>query len=181
MALYMFFYVAPENHLEFLSENPTLFDSYLVGEPPDLKQDLFSRLLGKQPPELPDDWPTHELESYCPEISHRQVNAYHYILNGSSDPVETVGSLFQTWFKPRHKHPALVIDGENFALSTSDVKQLLNQIKGLDPETMHDRFHGCADASEIHGLDSVKFAFDEIEKACNQAIAKGQGLLWSNR
>lgn len=182
MALYMFFYVAPDRHLEFLRDNPTTFDSYLGGETPELSQGLFSKLLGKKTAEVPDDWPSHELNAYSPEISHRHVKDFHYILNGTKDSVEDVGSIFQTWFKPRHNSPAIVIDGENFAFFSKDVRQLLNLIQGLTPELRLDRHDDSKSASEIQdSSDFVEYAFDVIEKACNEAISKGQGLLWTNR
>ena len=182
MATYMMLYTAPDNHLEFLKNNPALFDSYLGGEMPDLSPGFFSRLLGKQPPELPDDWPRHELEAYSPEISHRQVNAFHYILNGTNDYVENVGSIFQTWFRPRHNSPAIVIDGENFAFLNRDVKHLLALITALPPALKHKRLDDSRDVSEIHGgHEFVENAFDVVEKACDAAVSKGQGLLWTNR
>jgi len=182
MALYMFFYVAPDSHLEFLRDNPTLFDSYLGGEVPDMGQGFFSKLMGKKLPELPDDWPNHELNAYSPEINHRQVNIFHYILNGTNDSVENVGSIFQTWFKPRHNSPAIAIDGENFAFYSQDVRQLLKLIEGLTPELRRDRLDDSKSASEIQASsDFVKCAFDVIEKACNEAVSKGHGLLWTNR
>jgi len=180
MALYMFFYVAPDSHLEFLRDNPTLFDSYLEGETPDLTQGWFAKLLGKKPVELPNDWPSHELNAYSPEINHRQVEVFHYILNGTNDPVENVGSIFQTWFKPRHKSPAIVIDGENFAFCSADVKRLVNLTESLTPELRRDRLDNSKNPSEIqHSGNLVEYAFAEIEKACNEAISKGQGLLWT--
>lgn len=182
MASYMIFYAVPDSHLEFLRDNPTLFDSYLVGEIPKLRQGFFSRLLGKKLPELPDDWPDHELEGYSPEINHSQVNLFHYILNGKDGPVENVGSVFQTWFKPRHDSPAIVIDGENFAYNSTNAKQLLNLVEGLTPELLRSRLNDYKGASEIQdGTGFIEYAFDEIKKACNEATSKNQGLLWTNR
>jgi hypothetical protein len=182
VALYMFFYVVPDNHLEFLRDNPTLFDSYLGGEIPDLSQGFFSKLRGKKLPELPNDWPRQELNTYSPEINHRQVNIFHYILNGTNDSVENVGSIFQTWLKLRYKSPAIAIDGENFAFFSKDVRQLLNLIKGLTPELRRDRLDDSKNSSEIQdSSDFVNYAFDVIEKACNESVSKGQGLLWTNR
>jgi len=182
MALYMMFYVAPDSHLEFLRDNPTLFDSYLGGEMPDLSQGLLAKLLGKQPPELPHDWPGHELEVYSPEINHRQVNLFHYLLNGTDELVENVGCVFQTWFKPRHNSPTVVIDGENFALLSTDVRQLLHLVEGLTAETMRDRLDDSDKASAVQdSIDVVEFGFEVIGKACAEAVSKGQGLVWSNR
>jgi hypothetical protein len=178
----MMFYVAPDSHLEFLKDNPTAFDPYLGGEIPDLTQGFFSKLLGKQPPELPDDWPSHERDAYSPEISHHQVNAFHYILNGTNEYVENIGSVFQTWFKPRYSSPAIAIDGENFAFLSRDTKHLLNLISGLTPALRRERLDDSNEASKIHGgSESVEYAFDVLEKACNEAVSKGHGLLWTNR
>ena len=182
MASYMIFYVVPDSHLEFLRDNPTLFDSYLGGEIPDLSQGFLSKLLGKKLPELPVDWPSQELDAYSPEISHRQVNVFHYILNGKNDPVENVGCIFQTWFKPRYNSPAIVIDGENFAFSNADTRQLLSLIAGLTPELKRERLDNSGSASDIQNDGGfLEYAFDVIEKACNEAVSKGQGLQWTNR
>ena len=182
MASYMMFYAVPDAHLLFLKDNPTLFDAYLSGETPDLKPGLVSRLLGKQPPELPADWPAHELHAYSPEISHRQVNAFHYVLNGTDDIVENVGSVFQTWFKTGKRTPAIVIDGENFAFSSQDVQPLLSLINDLTPELRQERLDLSGRAPDIPGGDEfVESAFTEIEKACNDAISTGLGLMWTDR
>ncbi len=182
MASYMMLYTVPDAHLDFLKDNPTLFDAYLCGETPDLKPGLMSRLLGKQPPELPGDWPDHEQDAYSTEISHRQVKAFHYILNGTDDIVNNVGSVFQTWFKTGKKTPAVVIDGENFAFLSQDVQQLLAMIKSLNPELRRERLDNSGRASEIHGGDEfVEQAFSEIAKACNDAMSKGTGLMWTDR
>lgn len=182
MALYMFFYVVPDDHLDFLKDNPTAFDAYLGGEIPDLSPGLFARLLGKKQTELPGDWPNHELDAYSPEVNHRQVNVFHYLLNATNDPVESAGSLFQTWFKPRHNSPAVVIDGENFAFFNSDAKQLLKLVESVTPAMRRDRLAHCEDVSKARiDSDSADYAFDVIEKACSEAVSKGQGLLWTNR
>lgn len=149
---------------------------------PDLSQGFFSRLLGKQPPELPDNWPGHELDAYSSEINHRQVNIFHSILNGTNDNVENVGSIFQTWFRPRHDSPAIVIDGENFAFLSNDVRQLLKLITSSTPELRREQPDDCNHALEMHGGNEfVEYAFDVVEKACNEAVSKGQGLPWTNR
>jgi len=182
MASYMMFYVVPDSHLAFLRDNPTLFDSYLRGDIPEIRQGFFSKLLGRKLPRLPDDWPSHELEAYSPEISHRQVKVFHYLLNGKNEPVENVGSLFQTWFKPRHNSPAISIDGENFAYNSRDARHLLNLVEGLTPELMRDRLDDFESASELQDDSGLlEYAFNQIEKACNEAVSKGQGLLWTNR
>jgi len=182
MALYMFFYAVPDEHLEFLRDNPTLFDAYLAGELPELKQGFLSRILGKEPPELPGDWPDHALEAWSSEINHRQVKAFHYILNGQSELVDDVGCVFQTWLKPRHTSPAIVIDGENFSFSCSNTRLLLEMLEGLTPELMGDRLRESGQEKEIPGGASfVEAAFEEFVSVCQRAISKGQGVLWSSR
>jgi hypothetical protein len=182
MAMYMFFYAVPDRHLEFLRDNPASFDSYLRGEVPDLTPGFIPRLLGKRTPEIPHNWPNRELEAHSPEINHRQVHVFHYVLNGKSDLVEDVGSLFQTWFKPRHDSPAIVIDGENFAFDSANTPRLLELIKGLTPESIRERLQASGRASDVYNdIELLEQSFAIVEKACSDAVSKGQGLLWTNR
>lgn len=182
MALYMFFYAVPDRHLEFLRDNPALFDAYLAGETPELKQSLLSRLLGKEPATLPDDWPGNALEACSSEINHRQVHVFHYILNGQSDLVDNVGCVFQTWFKPRHKSPAIVVDGENFAFDSSDTRRLLELLEALTPELMRDRLENSGRAEQVQDDSGfVEDAFAEIVNICGKAVSKRYGLLWTSR
>lgn len=182
MASYLFFYPLPDQHLGFLRDNPAFFDAYLEGEKPQLKRGLIAALMGKALPQLPADWPSERCEGYSPEINHRQVKTFHYLLNGKHDLVQDVGCLFQTWFNTRHPPPVTVIDGENFAFDSVYTRQLREMLENLTPETVRHRLaevEGTATDSDVDNL--LQQGFDIIKQACNQAVADTQGLLWTNR
>ena len=97
MALYMFFHVVPDSHIEFLSKHPETFRDYMEGKKPKVRGSLIDKLLGRQEEvDIPSDWPRNELEGFCPEVNRRQVEYFHYLLNGTRDRVHHAGCIFQT-------------------------------------------------------------------------------------
>ena len=90
MALYMFFHVLPDSHIEYLNEHPDTFRSYMEGREPKIRKSLLDKLFGREIElALPHNWPQTELEGFCPEVNHRQVELFHYLLNekiGSTIP-----------------------------------------------------------------------------------------------
>lgn len=182
MALYMFFHVLPDSHIEFLSEHPETFRSYMDGDEPEIRRSLLDKLLGREVDlDLPDNWPQNELEGFCPEVNHRQVEYFHYLLNGTNDRVDHAGCVFQTWFDPRAKSIAITIDGENFALKSKFIQNLKELIQNISEEELLNRYKkatGSMDAAESD-RGFLTGAFKEISSACDRALEKGAGLMWT--
>ncbi len=182
MASYMFFHVLPDSHIEFLSEHPDTFRSYLEGSQPRIRKSLLDRVLGRKvDSSIPEDWPQGELEGYCPEINHRQVECFHYLLNGTRDRVEHSGCVFQTWFAPRARSVAVTIDGENFALESEFVPSLGERIRGISEDELFRRYAEAVDDASLDtvGREFLLDAFRTIVSACDSAIEKRQGLMWT--
>lgn len=183
MALYMFFHVLPDSHIEFLQAHPDAFHPYLEGREPEIRKSLLDRILGREVEiDLPGDWPRKELEGFCPEISHRQVKLFHYLLNRTEDRVDHSGCIFQTWFAPRSKSAAIPIDGENFALKSDLVSSLKERIQQISEEELFSRYRQIVDNASIDESDKsfLTGAFKEISSACDQALETRNGLMWTS-
>jgi hypothetical protein len=181
MASYMFFHVVPDSHLEFLREHPETFLPYMEGREPMMRRSMLDKLLGRETClNLPEDWPTEEPEGFSPEVNHRQVQDFHYLLNGTKERVGHSGCIFQTWFAPRHKTVTITIDGENFALASEQVLDLKERIETLSDEELLARHQGLG-YTELPDPDKqfLKDVFSEIHAACDKALEKRAGLMWT--
>lgn len=182
MALYMLFHVVPDSHIEFLANNPSTFRAYLEGVEPTVKNSLFDKLLGREVElSLPGNWPGDELEGYCPEVNHRQVKYFHYLLNGTTDRVDHEGCLFQTWFAPRVKTPVVTIDGENFALRHEHIDSLRQRIRQLSADEICARYEQALEGERVDDAtrEFLLGAFEEIASACDNALETKAGLMWT--
>ena len=182
MALYMFFHVVPDSHLEFLSKHPETFRKYLEGREPEVHSSLLDKMFGREVNlDLPNHWPQNELQGFCPEVNHRQVEYFHYLLNGTKDRVHHSGCIFQTWFDPGFKSVAITIDGENFALRSEFILSLKEQIQNISEDEMFDRYRKAVDDVGMDESDKnfLTDAFREISSACDKALEKREGLMWT--
>lgn len=182
MALYMLFHVIPDSHIDFLSDHPETFRPYMEGRKPQLRKSWLDAILGRDVAlELPEDWPENELEGFCPEVNHRQVEYFHYLLNGTKDKVHHSGCIFQTWFAPGHQSVAVTIDGENFALRSELVRSLKDKIQNLGDNDIFDRYRDAVDDVDLDEADKefLLNAFGEISAACDSALEAGEGLMWT--
>ena len=182
MALYMFFHALPDQHLTFLSEHPETFQSYIEGKIPMARRTFLDKLFGREVEiDLLENWPTHALEGFSPEINDRHVRQCHYLLNGSHEKVAHSGCVFQTWFAPRHKTVALTIDGESFALLSDQVQDLKGRIEVAVGPVLTDRYREANDGQNLNQSDEqyLRDAFGEITAACNKALEQHAGLMWT--
>ena len=182
MALYMFFHVVPDSHIEFLSKHSETFRPYMEGREPEFRRSLFDKLFGREVElNLPNNWPRNELEGFCPEVNHRQIEYFHYLLNGTQDRVHHSGCIFQTWFDPRFKSVAVTIDGENFALKSEDILDLKERIQNISEDELFGRYRKVVDDPSMFTSDKAFLtdAFNEISSACDKALEKKEGLMWT--
>lgn len=182
MALYMFFHVLPDTHIDFLMTHPQTFRAYMEGRIPEVRKSLIDKLLGRTNHlKFPVDWPEKELEGYCPEINHRQVEYFHYLLNGTHKRVAHSGAIFQTWFAPGHSSVAIPLDGENFALKSQEVLTLKERLNSISEDMLFSRYQETVDQSEIDDTDKefLVDAFHTISSACDKAIHIKHGLMWT--
>ena len=178
----MFFHVLPDSHIEFLSRHPNTFRSYTEGKEPEIRRSLVDKILRRETElDLPDNWPQNELEGFCPEINHRQVEYFHYLLNGTKDRVDHSGCVFQTWFDPRANSVAITIDGENFALKSEFISSLKDLIQSITEDELLNRYAQATGEviSDESDKDFLTDAFKEISSACNSELEKREGLMWT--
>ncbi len=181
MALYMIFHVVPEAHLDFLAAHGETVGAYLNGHPPEIRRTFMDKLFGRTPAvDVPDGWPNAELEGAVPEVNHRQVEYFHYLLNGSHDKVSHAGCVFQTWFAPHFDSVALKIDGENFAFRYDDVVRLHELVKRVSEAELVNRYREALNETEVtpEDIEFLTNAFDTIAAVCEQAIESKSGLMW---
>jgi len=182
VALYMFFYVLPDSHIEFLHRHLDSFRAFMEGSEPAVRKSLFDKLFGREVDlDLPDNWPQNKIEGFCPEINHRQVKFFHYILNGTKNRVDHSGCVFQTWFDPRAKSVAITIDGENFALKSEYIASLKERIHNITEGELFKRYKEAIDDASMEELDKdfLTDAFKEIVSACDRALEKREGMMWT--
>ena len=182
MALYMFFHVIPDSHIAYLNEHPDTFRAYMEGQQPEVRRSFFDKLFGRDVNlELPGNWPQNPLEGFCPEVNHRQVKYFHYLLNGTKDKVDDSGCVFQTWFAPRFKSVAITIDGENFALNSEFVLSLKERIQNITENELINRYRQAVDDVDLDKSDKdfLTSAFHELSAACDRALERKEGLMWT--
>lgn len=178
----MFFHILPDSHIEFLSEHPEAFRPYMEGKEPEVRRSLLDKILGREVGlDLPDNWPQNELEGFSPEVNHRQIKFFHYLLNGTKDRVDHAGCVFQTWFAPRANSIAIAIDGENFALKSNFIQDLKELIQNISEEALLSRYKQVTGDTGIEESqrDFLAGVFKEISSACDRALEKGAGLMWT--
>ena len=167
----------PDSHVSFLSQHHNLVHDYLEGVRPN----------GEIADQLPSDWPAQPLESLGSwSINHRNVDLYHWILNGGPELASGGGSIFLTWYEP-DQQSALKLDkyNERFAFHANQLVELAELVKSVDVERVQRSFcdwlkRRGEDHSDIdHGacepfVDEFKMFSDGIESA----IQRGCGLIW---
>lgn len=146
-----------------------------------MRRSMLDKLFGRERcSNLPENWPTEELEGFNPEVNHRQVQDFHYLLNGTKERVEHSGCIFQTWFAPRHNTVTITIDGENFALDSEQVLDLKERIEALSGEELVTRYQDLG-YTELSDPDKefLTDVFAEIRAACDKALETRAGLMWT--
>lgn len=196
MALCLNVLSLPDEHIQFLKHEPQTLQDYLLGQIPTVQtfaaakpQPLlvqFVRLLsGAKKPTLPLDWPSTEVEMIGPDVNHRNVDLYHYILNNTEARVKGAGSLFQTWLDINN-HDAIKMDADNesFAFQSLMLPELSALLARLDEQTVRDRFNAWL---LEHNPDYLPREDEYLEMTqgwqrfytkVNEAESSGFGLLW---
>jgi len=180
MAMYMFFYSVPDNVLEYLECNPAYLGDFLEGVVPTPKQSFVDKLLRRSVEiQLPAGWPASEPKSFEPEINHRMISDFHYILNGSDDFVCQAGCVFQTWLSPNADTVAITIDSENFGLKSDEVSNFKGMLESIYPEVAIERY-----TTRLNGeytsedQEYLKEILEELISACKSAMKSNSGLMW---
>lgn len=176
MAMEFAAFALPEAHIEVLASRPGWVHDYLEGRAP-----------GADAPTLPPGWPTQPPASLGSwGINHRNVDLYHWILNGGPALATGAGSIFQTWYEP-DRHAALKLDAlnERFAFRSGQLPDLLTLVEAVTVESTLAAFVGwCRQHGQRHeDLDHYACQpfvdeFAQFARGLRGAIGRGDGIVW---
>lgn len=128
MANYFCVFPAPDAHIEFLGNHPDAIYPYIEGEDPEVDG-------------LPADWPRDCVDPIgFSEANHRNVDLYHWILNGSEADVTGGASLFQTWISRTHSGIDLTGDGDFFAFKSEQLPEMAVAASKVDLQAVRTAF-----------------------------------------
>lgn len=179
MALGFSVCAVPDSHIAFLRDHPGLGDSYLEGVAPPVE------VLSSP---LPADWPVQPpavFDQWC--VNHRNTGLYHWILNGSSTPVDGVGALFQTWHDPNFASSIVKLDkhNEHFALYSYKVGELAALVQRVDLRSVHRAFvEWCKSEGKRHDdIDDLACQpfvdeFTALGRLLSLALLNEHGVIW---
>ncbi|ABZ78058.1 hypothetical protein Shal_3515 [Shewanella halifaxensis HAW-EB4] len=196
MALCLNLFSLPNGHIQFLKHNPQTIQAYLMGQAPELEaevaikqQSLLSKLVrgisGRKALELPRDWPQDEIKMIGPNVNHRNVDLYHYILNDTEERVKGAGSLFQTWLDI-HNHDAIKMDrcNESFAFESYALAELFTLLSKLDEPVVRGRFDAWLleynpdyIPKESEYLEMIQ-GWEHFRVKVHEAMEVNHGLMW---
>ncbi|WP_299804101.1 hypothetical protein [uncultured Shewanella sp.] len=199
MALCLNVLSLPDKHIQFLKHEPHTLQDYLLGQvpteqtftaakPQPLLVQFVRFLTWAKKPSLPLDWPSTEVEMIGPDVNHRNVDLYHYILNNTEERVKGAGSLFQTWLDINN-HDAIKMDADNesFAFHSQALPELSTLLAKLDEQTVRDRFNAWLlehnpdyFPKEDEYLEMFQ-GWQRFSAKVSEAKSNGLGLLWVAR
>lgn len=170
-------FVVPAAHIAFLAAHPDAVHDYLeAGKPANLAEDALPADWPEAPPEFLGGW----------GINHRNVDLYHWILNGSAEPVSGAGSIFQTWYLP-DQHSALSLDpyNERFAFPPEQLPALAALAEAVTVPAVLKAFGDWCKRQGQPWEDLDEYAcqpfvdeFAHFARGLRGAIARGQGIVW---
>ena len=191
MASYLNLFSLPDHHIDYLQKNSAALFEYMEGEVVYQKgeskfKSIYSRVFKSEP--VITDFPTEPIDTFNPEINHRNIELYHFILNGTTEYVSGAGSIFQTWLII-DDHSAIKIDKSNdhFAFKNETVPSLLKIVESLTDSTIKCRY--CEwfsknfpqhPPTEIE-LTDLCDGFVTFKDGLADAVNKQLGILWAMR
>ena len=186
MALNMGFQVMEDAELRYLSDNPHLLLSFLNAEPPMEAPAVWKMFLGAKPKvmQTPIPWPTSERPCIVTEITHRSVEVFHYLLNGTNEHVGGCGDVFESWFRS-HLFEGISIPADDaaFGFLSADVPRLAKLLDGVSEAVIAPRWNEYAAESDLRDSSSydIEFfsgCFSDLRRICQLSINESKGLMW---
>lgn len=178
MAIEFLLCTVPPDHLRYLRTHQGSIDDYLAG----------TTGSGEEGGRRPAWWPRVAPEIHdCWGANHRNVDLYHWILNGGPQRVAGPGALFQAWFDPDHPAGLIKLDAYNrrFALEPGQLTALRALAAGVDLDRVLAAFtEWCKDRGEPwEDLDQYACQpfvdeFQRLTRILDDAIARGDALVW---
>lgn len=174
MANYLCIYTVPEQHLNWLIAHPSDVEPYRRGMPSEAKDAVAS----------PADWPIAPLEQVEMEINHRNVDLYHWLLNGSPQPVSGSGSIFQTWISDSHSAIQVDKHGDQYAFHVKQLPELLALVENITAEDLVTRLsawlrqRGNPAKVGDDDIEGFRAEFLSLRNTLKRCIEQDEGLLW---
>ena len=113
--------------------------------------------------------------------NHRNIEKFHFLLNGTEAFVGGPRGIFESWFRPEQFAPYRIND-EAYGMPSTDVTQLLLAVSDLSDATLEQRWGEWRASHGIHGKDDDPSYFPEsfaaLKRLCSEAAAKQHALVW---
>ena len=182
----MGFQAMEDAELRYLSDNPHLLLSFLNAEPPMEAPAVWKMFLGAKPKvmETPIPWPTSERPCIVTEITHRGVEVFHYLLNGTYEHVGGCGDVFESWFRSRlFEGISIPADDAAFGFLSADVPRLAKLLDGMSEEVIASRWNEYAAENGVrnstpYDIEFFSGCFSDLRRICQLSIDQSKGLMW---
>ena len=115
--------------------------------------------------------------------NHRNVEIFHFLLNGTRASVPGPLGLFLTWLGDVEVDASYRIDDESFGMVSSDVTALVSALEDLTDERIRERWRQWQEQKGIDpekdgDLDFFPVSFGLFRKYCTQAMHSGKAIVW---
>jgi len=113
-------------------------------------------------------------------VNHRNVEIFHFILNGTTAFVGGPCGLFETWLRG-DEYPGIRLTDEAFGLDSTGVRTLSDALSMLDDAAIRDRWGEWKTAHGIAKDDDPSFfpeCFGFLRELCSRAVNEKQALVW---
>ena len=172
-----FVYSVPSSHISYLKLHQGLVPLYAEGTKPDTPDAA----------PFPADWPSEPLHSIVDwSVNWKNVDLYHWILNGDSILVEGSGSIFQTWYEP-DRHSAMKLDrhNETFAFDANQVQDLAALAAKVTVASVRAAFSAWCKAKgkdyepDEPACEPFVEEFKQLARGLQEVMRRGDGLVWA--
>jgi hypothetical protein len=127
-------------------------------------------------PHLLTDFLDNHEPAECTGPNHRNVDIFHFILNGTEDPVSGIKGIFEGL----DAEYAIAIGEEATAISSESTRQLLKAFRKLDEAKIRKRWSQWIKRKELAEYeDEPGVSFTDLTQLCELAVDEKQGLLWT--
>lgn len=183
MANYFLTIGASNACIAFIRKHPDSLEQFVAGTTPESPEEHLTISGRTKTLSVPADWPTEQAELGT-DINHRNIDLYHWILNGTSDFVSGPGSIFQTWLTTRHAAIDLTGDNDSFAFEAEHLAPLAQLFSAVSKEAVAARFlqwhrhRGKTSNLSEHEIQAVWNDFCFVGQQVSECAQNGLGLIW---
>lgn len=178
MSLSLNLYVISDLSISYLEKDTDKFDYFIYGEAPE----GF---------EKPDFWPGDEIDGISTQFNVKGCDLYHFILNGTEEPVREAGGIFQVFSQVSDTDIRIVSkynqSNEAFAFDNNATKKLADLLTKLDDEIIEKRLtdwikkypEGWEYQSGIdYELDMLKANIPAVREFVTKVSQDNLGIAW---